>query len=311
MTNRLNRRRFIHRTSLLAAGAVGLGALRATPVQAIEPIARDDLAAKFKFSLAAYSYRRLLKGKRPKMTLLEFMRDCAAMGLEGTELTSYYFPPKLTTEYLLDVKQAAFRLGLTISGTAVANDFCNPDKRKRAADIAKVKQWVDHAATLGAPVIRIFSGRVYKGQTAREARNRCIEAIEACCEYSGRRGVYLALENHGGLSVPVDSLLSIVQAVKSPWFGVNLDTGNFHSATIYEDLAKAAPYAINVQVKAAVRGPDRKRVKSDYGRVAKILRVAGYRGFVVAEYEEKGDPRVECPKMIDAMRKAFGSERPL
>ncbi len=307
MTSQLDRRRFLRGVGLLAAGAMGAGVLDVSPAKAIEPIARNDLGAKFKFSLAAYSYRGWLTAKPPKITLFDFIRDCAALELEGTELTSYYFPRKLTPEYLREVKQLAFRLGLTVSGTAVRNDFCNPSKEKRSRDIAHVKQWADHAAALGAPVIRIFSGGRRRGQELAEARKLCVEAIEECCEYSGRRGVYLALENHGGLSVPVDNLLAIVQRVKSPWFGVNLDTGNFRSKTAYEDLAKAAPYAVNVQVKATVSGPDRKHRKADYRRIAQILRDAGYRGFVVAECEEPGDPRVQCRKMIREIREAFST----
>ena len=32
---------------------------------------------------------------------------------------------------------------------------------------------------------------------------------------------------------------------------------------------------------------------------------AGYRGYVVLEYEENGDPRKECPKFMDELRSAF------
>jgi sugar phosphate isomerase/epimerase len=39
--------------------------------------------------------------------------------------------------------------------------------------------------------------------------------------------------------------------------------------------------------------------------LAKILRDAGYRGYVVLEFEEPGDPRVECPKFVDQIRTAF------
>ena len=98
----------------------------------------------------------------------------------------------------------------------------------------------------------------------------------------------------------------MVRDVSSPWFGVNLDTGNFHSDDVYGDLAKAAPYALNVQVKVVVSGPGRKDPKpADFSRLAKILRDAGYRGYVVLEYEEKGDPRVECPKYLEQLRGAF------
>ena len=88
--------------------------------------------------------------------------------------------------------------------------------------------------------------------------------------------------------------------------GVNLDTGNFHTEDIYGDLAKVAPYSLNVQVKVVVSGPDKKKQPSNFKRLAKILRDASYRGYIVLEYEESGDPREECPKYIDELREAFG-----
>ena len=67
------------------------------------------------------------------------------MGLEGTELTRYYFPAEPTLEYLRHIKQLCFRLGLDISGTAVGNDFCHPAGEKRDKQIRHVKQWIDYA----------------------------------------------------------------------------------------------------------------------------------------------------------------------
>ena len=115
-------------------------------------------AAKFKFSLAAYSYRNLLNVKAPQLTLSDFIADCAKMQLEGTELTSYYFPNPVTPEYLRQLRQQCFRLGLDVSGTAVGNDFGHPPGEKRQAQSQGLKQWIDNAEILGAPVIRVFAG---------------------------------------------------------------------------------------------------------------------------------------------------------
>jgi hydroxypyruvate isomerase len=100
--------------------------------------------------------------------------------------------------------------------------------------------------------------------------------------------------------------LKIIRAVKSPWFGVNFDSGNFHGDDIYGELARIAPYALNCQIKVVVSGPDRKKVPSDFGLLAKILTDAGYRGYIVLEYEEDEDPRVACPRYLEQMREAFG-----
>src|SRR3954451_4319408 len=165
----VNRRHFLQSASA-AASALALGTV-VGPAAAIGPIERNG-TPKFKFSLAAYSYRDLLvpkQGKEPQLSLKDFIDDCAKMGLEGTELTSYYFPKEVTADFLHDLRRHAFRLGLDVSGTAIGNEFGHPKGEKRDAEIAKTKQWIEHAAALDAPVIRIFAGHQQKGQTPEEA----------------------------------------------------------------------------------------------------------------------------------------------
>ncbi len=303
MRHRSNRRSFLRR-SLVIGGAAMCAGVPLRQAAAIEPIARPG-TARFKFSLAAYSYRDLLTGKPPRLTLDDFIAECARMQLDGTELTSYYFPADITHEYLRHLKQLAFRLGLNISGTAVGNDFCHPPCKERDDQIAHVKRWIEYAEILGAPVIRIFSGKPHEDQSEQDAQRQAVAAIEECCDYAGSHGVYLALENHGGLTTTVEGTLALVKAVESPWFGVNLDTGNFHSSDIYGDLAKLAPYALNVQVKVVVRPDGGSKQPADFSRLARILTESGYRGYIVLEFEEDEDPRQACPRYVDELRRAF------
>lgn len=299
-----SRRRF-----LTASAALGLaGALSPAAVSAVDPIKRSG-KPQFKFSLAAYSYRNLLNDKAGKFTLEDFINDCSTFGLEGTELTSYYFPQSTTPEYLRSIKSLCFRQGLTVSGTAIRDELCLPKGEARDNQIAHVKKWIDYAEILGAPVIRIFSGNAQKGQSVEEAHKLAVEGMEECSEYAGKHGVFLALENHGGLTETVDGHLALVRDVKSPWFGVNVDTGNFHSDDPYADLEKIAPYALNVQIKVVIhRGGPKKSTPgepSDFKRLAKMMRDVGYRGFIVLEYEEQDDPRKACPKYLADLREAF------
>lgn len=304
-----SRRHWLARAAWGSCTLACAAAARVAP--AIDPIDRSAVsssssAAKFKFSLAAYSYRDLLTGASPPLTLFDFVHDCARMGLEGTELTSYYFPRPVTRQYLCTLKQLCFKLGLDVSGTAVGNDFCLPPGDKRDEQLAMVKQWVDHAVLLGAPVIRIFSGGASAQVPEAEARRLAIEAIEECCQYAGDHGVMLALENHGGLTSTAEGMLELVRAVRSPWFGVNLDTGNFHSSDVYAELALLAPYAVNVQVKVVVQQGNSPREPADFRRLARILQDVGYRGYIVLEFEEAEDPRQACPRYIQELRAAFG-----
>ena len=190
-----------------------------------------------------------------------------------------------------------------MSGASGVTKMLRVDRRLK--EIAATKQWIDFAAVLGAPVIRIFAGHAQPGSTPAQAHSLMVSAIEECCEYAGKQGIYLALENHGGPTATADGLLSFVRDVNSPWFGVNLDTGNFASADVYGDLAKAAPYAVNVQVKVVVTNDKKEKSPMDFKKLATLLREAHYRGYIVLEFEEKGDPREECPKYLDKIREAF------
>ena len=77
------------------------------------------------------------------------------------------------------------------------------------------------------------------------------------------------------------------------------------SADPYADLAMIAPYAMNVQVKVSMHPEGGKRQPADMRRLAQILTDSGYRGYIVLEYEEPGDPRTECPRYVAEMRRAF------
>jgi len=305
MHGTLHRRQFLERVAAVSAGtAAGLAATRfPIAARAIDPIARNGEPL-FRFSLAAYSYRDLLSGDEATLKLSDFINDCASMNLDGAELTTYYFPKAVTADYVRALKRQCFRLGLDVSGTAIGNDFGHADPEARRREIAATKRWIDLAEILGAPVIRIFAGHQKEGSTPEQAHALMVSAIEECCEYAGQHGIHLALENHGGPTATIDNFLKFVRDVKSPWFGVNLDTGNFQSDDVYGDLAKAAPYALNVQVKVAIVEGGKKQ-ETDFKRLAGILRDAHYRGYLALEYEEEGDPREECPKYVDKLREAF------
>ena len=266
-------------------------------------------AAKFQLSLAAYSFNRQLERNWPRgrskpgeMTLLDFIDYCGEMNIPGTELTSYYFPKEVTPEYIEKVKQRCQSHGLTISGTAIGNDFCFEGKAFEV-ELATTRQWVDYAAMMGAPVIRIFAGKVPKGSTAEAAIDRCVLGINESVKYAATKGVTLALENHGGITATPEEMLAIIDRVDdSPYFGVNLDGGNFRTADPYGDLAKIAPYAVNAQVKVAINPNNKGKEPADLERVVQILRDAQYQGFLVLEYEED-NPREEIPKYLDQLRK--------
>lgn len=296
---------------LHAAGATAAALLPgATPVAAIAPFVRRH-GPHLKLSLAAYSYRQYLPDRRrrdqrpPSMTLHEFAGECARLGLDGTELTSYYVPDPIPPGYLQGLRRQAFLQGLTVSGTAIGNTFTHPPGPERDREIAHTKAWIDYAVQMGAPTIRIFAGDLQKGTTPEQARRWCIEAIRVCCEYAAPRGVILALENHGGIVSLADDLLAIVREIESDWFGVNWDSGNVEGTDPYGELAKLAPYAVTAQIKTHI-GREGSQKPADFARVLDILRKANYRGWVALEYEDEQDPKVAVPPLIERLQKLIG-----
>jgi sugar phosphate isomerase/epimerase len=293
------------RRSLLTTAAAAAALTTARPAFAIDPIKRHG-APRMKLSIAAYSFREALAGPKKSMSLEDFVNRAAEWDVDAIEPTSYYFPEPATPEYCRRLRRQAFLLGLGISGTAIRNTFTHPPGPVLDKEMAHVKRWIDLAVHLGAPTIRIFAGDLQKGTTEAQARQWCIDAIQACCAYAEPRGVILALENHGGIVATVDQLLSIVKAVKSDWFGVNWDSGNFRSADPYADLAKAAPYAVVAQIKTEI-SPNGNRRDADFGKLVGILRDAGYRGFAALEYEAKEDPAVAVPRHLKELRRLISA----
>jgi len=302
------------RRQWLQTGLAGLAAAAVAPsLRAATPPVRNG-KSHMKLSLAAYSFNKLLpKAWTPeqlpgaKFTLEKFIDFCAEQNLDACELTAYYFPKEITTEYLLSLKERAFRLGLDISGTAIGNNYCVADPAAREQQLQMTRDWIDYSAILGAPAIRIFAGTKPAGETEETARDRCVSAINEALQYAATKGVVLALENHGGITATPEQMLKIIEGVDpSPWFGVNFDGGNFQTDDPYASLAQIAPYAKNAQVKVEV-SPGGKKTRADLGRVIQILRDAGYRGYVALEYEASEDPFESIPPILAELRKLISA----
>ncbi|MEW6234607.1 MAG: sugar phosphate isomerase/epimerase family protein [Candidatus Omnitrophota bacterium] len=294
-------RRCFLKQSIFAAAGTGAILTPHSSSFAIAPIQRG-MGARMKLSFAAYSYRKYLAEEK-SMTMMDFLDECAKLGLSASEPTSYYFPPDANDDYFIQFKRKAFLLGLDISGTAIGNTYTHPAGPERDKNLALTKRWIDNAALMGAPCIRIFAGTAPKGVSEEQARKNCVETIQEACAYAARRGVYLALENHGGIVSDAKGMLAIVKAVESDWFGVNLDTGNFHTDDPYKDIAETAPYAVNVQVKVEMSNAAGKAIEPDFERIVGMLGEAGYRGYVALEYEAKPEPKDAVPRYLERLHK--------
>jgi sugar phosphate isomerase/epimerase len=307
------------RDFLKFSAAAGLAAaalpFAASAAPAANPFQRAG-QPRLRLSLAAYSFRDsfpVMRGKpNPKATaenatdMFKFVDYCAAHGCDGAELTSYFFAEE-SDDYLIKLRRHCFLRGVAISGTAIGNNFSLPKGPKLTDEIAATKKWIDRAAVLGAPHIRVFAGIAPKGFARAEADKTVISSLEECCDYAGRKGIFLGLENHDSIGA-ADTLLPMIKAVNSSWLGINLDSGNFRTDDPYQDFAACVPYAVNVQFKTEVHaGSGTAKKPADMKRFAQLLRDGGYQGWVALEYEAKEDPHTAVPRLLQQMREMFAS----
>jgi sugar phosphate isomerase/epimerase len=252
------------------------------PALVQEPIKRGG-PARLKISLNAYSFNKSLndqiKGRAKGTSLFDLLDYCAENNIDGLDPTGYFFPgyPKVPSDkYINDFKRRAFLLGIGISGTGVRNDFATPDKVKRAADVKHVKEWVEVAARLGAPVLRVFAGPEPKGYTWDQIAAWMVEDLKECVEHGKKHGVIIGIQNHGDTLKTAEQVIKIVKMVDSEWFGVIVDTG-FFLADPYKEIADVAPYAVNWQVKTHLGGKGA-TTKTDLRKIVQIAKKKGYRG---------------------------------
>ncbi len=309
----------LSRRAFLGAGVASVAAAQVNV--SAQPPARSA-ATPPRIAVSTYSYWHFRGERYPVERVIE---DAARLGFDGVEILHRQMDDE-SPAYVAKLKQTAFRHGMPLVMLSIHQDFVDPDPAKRKQDVDHTIKCLELAARLGIPCIRLNSGRwntiasfddlmKVKGQeppiaghTDKDAFEWVVAAIQACLPTAERLGVMMALENHWGLTTSVDTLLAILKAVGSPWLGINMDTGNYPGDP-YAGIATLAPHASIVQAKTYFGGGEWYTLDLDYVRIARILRDAGFSGWVSLEMEGKEPPETAVPKSLDVLRRAFGEVR--
>jgi len=261
---------------------------------------------KFKTSLNVYSFNSLLR--EGKIDLFDVLDFCAEYNFDAVDPTGYYFPgyPEVPSDdFIMKFKKRAFLLGLDISGTGVRNDFTNPDAASRKADIQMVQNWTIAAAKLGIPALRIFSGNnPHEGYTRDQVFEWMAKDIKQCCDFGKKYGVIMAIQNHNDFIKTAADVDRIFEMVDSEWLGLNLDIGSYRQHDPFEEIEKTIKHAVTWQIKENI-WIDGKETPTDLVKVFKIIKKAGYRGYLPIETLGAGDPYKKIPIMIEKVRDAI------
>jgi L-ribulose-5-phosphate 3-epimerase len=301
----------VRRRDLLGAATVLVGVDQAiAQPAAVLPAPR--------FSVSSYSYWHF-KGERYPID--KVIDEAARLGFDGVEVLHRQMTDE-SPETLNRLKRSALLRGVALVMFSIHQDFVSPWADERGQAIRHTQYGIDLAVKLGCPAVRINSGRwrtirlfddlmklkgeepPIPGYTEDDAIQWCIDSIRACIPAAEKAGVMLMLENHWGMTMKTENLLRIVDGVKSPWLGINLDIGNFPGDP-YPEIEKLAPRAAIVHFKTYFGGGEYYTLKLDYKRIASILRAAKFSGYISLEMEGKEAPESAVAKSLDIMRAAF------
>lgn len=232
---------------------------------------------------------------------LGFLRRCAEdLGVRGVELQDIHFP-QTRPAYLAMLRRAARELDLAVIGVGVHNDFGRADPTLRQSEVVKVKQWIEVAEQLGAPMVRVFSGTP-EGEPGKRWP-AMIGSLWEVAEYARHSGVRLGLENHnhGAFTPNAEMFLRVLAEVNSPYLVPLLDTGNYVDG--WNSLERTLPTAAHVHAKFWRVAPDGSDETLDYPRIFAALKAAGYDGWVSLEYETEEPEATGIPRALAYLRR--------
>ena len=321
-----SRRQFLKQASALPFAAAAAFSLASSAEAELKPIPRSGNGSFLKTSVNAYSFTKLLNAKIKHggegMDLYDVVDFCAKYNIDAFDATGYFFPgypdTPPTDKYINELKLKAFESGVAISGSGVRNQFTTSDKSLRDASVAHIKQWVEIASQLGAPVLRVFADTQVRAKTWHdvagantkwdEVAKWIADDLVECAAHGEKHGVVIGVQNHGDFLRTAEDQLKLISMVNSKWCGAIVDTGYYMTPDPYVDMEKAAPYAVNWQVKQSAFGAA-SPIPLDMIRLFKIIRKSGYRGYVPLETLSTAgqdyDPFKVVPQYIQMIRDAI------
>jgi sugar phosphate isomerase/epimerase len=230
-----------------------------------------------------------------QMDDLKFIDLCAKLELDGVDFNLSNLRSQ-ERDHLKKVKKVCLENGLSIACLGVSNNFGQPLENQ----MKMVRQGIDTALFLGAPVVRLFAGTVRDGQKREEVWKRVTDGLRQSAEEGEKAGVVIGLQNHNHTNIAAtgDDVTRLLKDVDHPWCKHILDTGQYLGSLgasgakpedpgkydVYKSIAQTAPLAVFVRAKL-YRIKTGKEEWLDYDRIFKTLRGVKYNGFVCLVYE--------------------------
>lgn len=275
------------------------------------------------FVLAQWSFNKeTFKGE---MNTLDFINVAGELGFEGVEYVNQFFLDKVEdTEFLDGLKAAAKKANvkstlLMIDKAGVLGDS-DPEKRKDAVE--QHKKWMDAAARLDCPTIRV---NAHGDGTAQEMMDAVESSVKELSNYGKSIGVGVIIENHGMHSSDGKWLSELVGKVVPYGAGSLADFDNWciereggalwgapciKEYDRYQGMKELLPTAKSVSVKAFEFDKDGYPIRTDFKKMFQLIHDAQYDEYLAIEFEGHDMPGLEgVKKTFEIAKKLYISDK--
>jgi sugar phosphate isomerase/epimerase len=273
-----SRRSFIQTAALAAASF---------PLLSKNALGNNLSQPKFKISLAEWSLHRALWAK--EMTNLDFpVKAVKDYGIYGVEYVSTFFKDT-STEYLNELLKISKDNNVTnvLIMIDAQGSLGDSDKAAREKAVENHHRWIEAAKFLGCHSIRVNAAG--KG-TETEVADAVVESLSKLCTFAAPLHMNVVVENHGGYSSNGKWLTGVMKRVNLKNCGTLPDFGNFKVSPTeeydrYLGVQELMAYAKGVSGKSHDFNAEGNEIHTDFYRMMKIVKDAGYKGWVDVEYE--------------------------
>ena len=286
----MRRRHFIKSSSSAALSLAALNCISSKDFMATSSTEESF----FMISLAEWSLHKTLFAK--KMTNMDFAAKAKNdFGIENIEYVNQFFKDKAKDKkYLGELNQRANDLGvkqliIMVDGEGGLGEL-EAATRKQAVE--NHYQWVEAAKYLGCHSIRV---NAYGVGTAPEVAAAAVEGLSSLSDFAKDYDINVIVENHGGFSSNGKWLADVMKQINMANCGTLPDFGNFcierkgrdclEEYDRYQGVTELMPYAKSVSAKTNDFDEDGNEIHTDFIKMMKIVKDAGYRGYVGIEYE--------------------------
>jgi sugar phosphate isomerase/epimerase len=209
----------------------------------------------------------------------------------------------LTPAYLARFRQSLTQANVHVVNIAVGGEasFYDADPATRQEAIAFAKKWVDVAAAIGSPSIRVHNERAPNSAPNVE---RTAESLRQVTEYAARNNIVVNLENDDLVSEDAFFLVKAIEAVDSPFLRALPDFANSmlsgNADFNYRALEAMFQHAYCIcHVKDGEVDDQGKAFSVELRKSFDILKASGYRGYCSMEFDAPGEPYGPTTHLVD------------